>query len=314
MTAPTTRNREMSREKTKPEAVQTTGHAWDGDLQEFNNPLPRWWLWSFYATVVFALIYWLLYPTWPVGGSYTKGLATVTYTNEQGEEVTSNWNTRALLIKDMQEAKAAQAQYMDQLQLATYTDIIEDPTQSSFAYSRAKVLFADNCAACHQEGGAGVIGMYPNLADDDWLWGASFDAIEHSIREGRVGYMPGFKASLNDEQLDAVSHYVLSLSDHEVDGVLAAQGRDIFNGPMGGCYYCHTMDGTGLESQGAANLTDSVWTIADVPGADSIQEKLAAVRQVVSEGVTREMPAWKGRLSDTEIKILTFYVHELGGG
>lgn len=304
----------MSREKTKPEAVQTTGHSWDGDLQEFNNPLPRWWLWAFYATVVFALIYWFMYPTWPIGSGYTKGLATVTYTAEDGSEVTSHWNTRALFMREMQEAEAEQAQYLEQLQGADYATIAEDPTQSSFAYSRAKVLFADNCAACHQEGGAGVIGMYPNLADDAWLWGGSHEAIEETIRAGRRGFMPGFGESMNDEQLTAVASYVLSMSGHEVDEELASEGREIFNGPTGGCFYCHAQDGTGLESQGAANLTDSVWTVADVPGADTLEQKLAEVREVVRDGITREMPGWSGRLSETEIKILTFYVHELGGG
>ena len=304
----------MSREKTKPEAVQTTGHSWDGDLQEFNNPLPRWWLWSFYATVVFALVYWFMYPSWPVGNDYLKGLASVSYTAEDGSEVETHWNTRSLLMREMQEAEADQAQYLEQLQTANYQQIAPDPSQSSFAYSRAKVLFADNCAACHQEGGAGVIGMYPNLADDAWLWGGSHQAIEQTVRQGRRGFMPAFGQSLNGEQLDAVASYVLSLSGHEVETAAAEQGREIFNGPTGGCFYCHTTEGTGLESQGAADLTDSVWTVADVPGADTIEAKLAAVRGVVRDGVTREMPGWGGRLSETEIKILTFYVHELGGG
>lgn len=304
----------MSREKTKPEAVQTTGHSWDGDLQEFNNPLPRWWLWAFYATVVFALVYWFIYPSWPVGGDYTKGLSSVSYTAEDGSEVTTHWNTRSLFMREMQEAEAEQAQYLEQLQGADYAAIAEDPTQSSFAYSRAKVLFADNCAACHQEGGAGVIGMYPNLADDAWLWGGSHASIEETIRQGRRGFMPAFEESMSDEQLTAVASYVLSMSGHEVDEGLAEEGREIFNGPTGGCFYCHAQDGTGRESQGAANLTDSVWTIAEVPGADTLQQKLSEVREVVRGGVSREMPAWSGRLSETEIKILTFYVHELGGG
>lgn len=304
----------MSREKTKPEAVQTTGHSWDGDLQEFNNPLPRWWLWSFYATVVFALVYWFMYPSWPVGKDYLKGLASVSYTADDGSEVTTHWNTRSLLMREMQEAEAEQSHYLEQLRTANYSQIESDPTQSSFAYSRAKVLFADNCAACHQEGGAGVVGMYPNLADDAWLWGGSHEDIEQTIRQGRRGFMPAFGDSLDNEQLNAVASYVLSLSGHEVQADLAEQGREIFNGPTGGCFYCHTSEGTGLASQGAANLTDSVWTIADVPGAADLQDKLAAVRSVVRDGVTREMPAWAGRLSETEIKILTFYVHELGGG
>ncbi len=304
----------MSNEKSKQTAVQTTGHAWDGDLQEFNNPLPRWWLWGFYATVVFAVVYWFLYPSWPVGDHYTKGLSTVSYVGPDGKEVTTHWNTRALLAHEMQEAQKQQQKYVDQLKNASFQQIASDPAESGFAYSRAKVLFADNCAACHQQGGGGVVGMYPNLADDSWLWGGDYQDIKQTITHGRRGFMPSFRETFNDEQLDEVASYVLSLSGHQVDPKAAAKGREIFNGQTGGCYYCHTHKGTGLKSQGSANLTDSIWTIAKVPSANTLEAKKAAVEQVIRNGVTRVMPTWEGRLSDTEIKILAFYVHQLGGG
>ena len=301
----------MSKEKSQ-KTVQTTGHAWDGDLQEFNNPLPTWWLWAFYATVVFAIIYWILYPTLPIGDTYTKGVMNdITYTTEEGKTVTTHWNTRALFEKEMQEAREAQAKYIEQVSLASYQQIQADPEISGFVLSKAKVLFADNCAACHQTGGNGVMGKYPNLIDDAWLWGGSFEKVEQTIINGRNGNMPSFKKQLSDEQIENVATYVLSLSGHEVDQAMVARGKQIFST---NCAVCHGQDARGQEAMGSANLTDSIWTIANVPGADDIEEKKDAVIRLVRNGVSRQMPAWKDRLSDTEIKILTYYVHAMGGG
>ena len=303
----------MSSEKNKP-TVQTTGHAWDGDLQEFNNPLPTWWLWTFYATAIFAIVYWVLYPAWPVGNSYTKGMMNdITYTTSDGKTTTTHWNTRALLLKDMQEARQAQEKYLKDINALTFEQIRSDEEKSAFAYSMAKVLFADNCAACHQSGGDGVIGFYPNLLDDAWLWGGSFSNIQESIAKGRNGSMPGFKASLTTKQISDVSEYVLSLSGNEVNSAAIKRGKAVFAG-QGGCVACHGADAKGQTFMGSANLTDKVWTIADVAGADSADAKKAAVINVVKNGKTRQMPAWQERLSATEIKMLTFYVHELGGG
>ncbi len=301
----------MSKEKSQ-QAVQTTGHAWDGDLQEFNNPLPRWWLWGFYATVVFAIVYWVLYPAWPVGKSYTKGIGNeITYETSDGKKVTTHWNTRALLLKDLAEARKAQARYLQELDKASYEDIRNDEEKSGFAYSMAKVLFADNCAACHQAGGNGVIGSYPNLLDDAWLWGGTFKDIETTIREGRRGNMPSFKGRFDEVQLDQLAEFVLSLSGHKVDSSRAAAGRKLF---MANCAVCHGQDAKGQKFLGSANLTDSIWEIANVPAAPTLEAKKEAIKQVVRKGISRTMPSWKDRLSPTEIKILTFYVHELGGG
>lgn len=299
-------------------AVQTTGHAWDGDLQEYNNPLPRWWLWTFYATIVFSLIYWVLYPSWPVGSTYTKGILNeITFVGSDGQEVTTHWNTRSRLLNQMQSGDASlrQAEYLKQIGSSSYDEILNDAEMLAFVRSMAKVLFADNCAGCHGSGGAGVIGLYPNLVDDAWLWGGTPEKIETSLVAGRQGYMPGFAETFSPEQLDAVSQYVLSMSG--VDGGEAAQiqaGQRIFNGQEGGCYYCHTKEGTGLESQGAANLTDSIWTVATVPLVESYEEKKDAVAHVIANGIQRHMPAWQGRLSGDEIKLLTAYVYSLGGG
>lgn len=303
----------MSSEK-KQQTVQTTGHAWDGDIQEFNNPLPNWWLWGFYATVVFAIIYWVLFPAFPIGNTYTKGVMNdITYTTADGKQKTSHWTTRALLMKEMQEAREMQKPYLDKISKTSYQQIATSKEQSSFAYSAAKVLFADNCAACHQAGGAGVIGMYPNLADDSWLWGGSYKQIEQTIRVGRKGSMPGFKASLSSAQIDDLAEYVLDLSGHKVSGTKAKKGKALFEG-SGGCFACHTKAGTGQFAMGAANLTDKVWTVADVPGAASVVDKKTAIKTVINNGISRDMPAWQGRLSEAEIKMLSFYVHQLSGG
>lgn len=308
----------MSEAKTKQQsgAVQTTGHAWDGDIQEFNNPLPRWWLWGFYATVVFSVVYWLIYPAWPIGKGYTTGLFnTITY-QVNGEERTTHWNTRALLVKDMQEGKEAlrTQEYMQKVAAADYDQILADAEMMAFVRSVTKGLFGDNCAACHGSGGGGVMGLFPNLADDDWLWGGSVQDIEQTLAKGRVGYMPAFARTFNDEQLDDVANFVLSLSGHEVPADKLARGQRLFTTEAGGCYYCHTAAGTGLQSQGAANLTDNVWTIVDVPGQADIDAKVDVVKSVIRNGVNRVMPAWEDRLDANQIKLLSVYVHELGGG
>ena len=303
----------MSSEKSKT-TVQTTGHAWDGDIQEFNNPLPTWWLWTFYATVVFAIIYWVLFPAWPVGGSYTKGMMNeITYTTADGKTKTTHWNTRSLLLKEMQIAREEQAEYLEDIKASSFEQIRSNTEKSAFANSMAKVLFADNCAACHQAGGDGVIGFYPNLLDDAWLWGGSFDKIQETLINGRTGAMPAFKASLSEKQIADVSDYVLSLSGEEADAAAVKRGKAVFSG-QGGCAACHGADAKGQIFMGSANLTDKIWTIADVNGAETAADKKAAVMNVIINGKTRVMPAWKDRLSETEIKILTYYVHELGGG
>jgi len=297
------------------QTVQTTGHAWDGDIQEFNNPLPNWWLWGFYATVVFAVVYWVLFPTFPIGKDYTKGMLNdITYVTSDGVEKTTHWNTRALFMREMQEAREMQQPYLDKIQKASYAVISKDQDMRAFAYSTAKVLFADNCAACHQTGGAGVMGLYPNLADDAWLWGGSHKQIETSIRDGRVGSMPGYKARFSDAVITDLSSYVLSLSGQDgVNATSVKRGKTMFEGAAG-CFACHTKAGSGNHAMGSANLTDKIWSISNVSGQNSIEEKQSVVKKVIASGITRHMPAWKERLSEVEIKMLTFYTHELGGG
>jgi cytochrome c oxidase cbb3-type subunit 3 len=303
-------------------AVQTTGHAWDGDLQEYSNPLPRWWLWCFYGTVVFSILYWIIYPSWPVGESWLKGIGKVEYTTTdkatgKEQEKEFRWNTRSLLLEDMGAAASdpQRKAMLAKVQAASFDQIVKDPKMMEFVRSVGKGLFGDNCAACHGRGGQGVVGMYPNLTDDDWLWGGGMDRIHETLVQGRNGFMPAFGQVLKPEQLDDVAEYVLTLSNEAQPSKASERGREIFHGQAGGCYYCHGADGKGIPSQGAANLTDKIWAIADVPAQKSPQDKKAVVMNFVAKGVnnTRVMPAWKGRLNDNDIKLLAVYVHQLGG-
>jgi cytochrome c oxidase cbb3-type subunit 3 len=303
-------------------AVQTTGHAWDGDLQEYSNPLPRWWLWCFYGTVVFSILYWIIYPSWPVGESWLKGIGKVEYTTTdkatgKEQEKEFRWNTRSLLLEDMGAAASdpQRKAMLAKVQAASFDQIVKDPKMMEFVRSVGKGLFGDNCAACHGRGGQGVVGMYPNLTDDDWLWGGGMDRIHETLVQGRKGFMPAFGQVLKPDQLDDVADYVLTLSGEAKPSEASERGKAIFQGQAGGCYYCHGADGKGIPSQGAANLTDKIWAIADVPAQKSPQDKKAVVMNFVAKGVnnTRVMPAWKGRLNDNDIKLLAVYVHQLGG-
>lgn len=300
--------------------AETTGHVWDDSLQEFNNPLPRWWLWTFYGTIIFALVYWIMYPSFPFGKSYFKGIGNnITYKTDAGEEKSTHWNMRALLAHDMQNSPEAakQQEYLAKVGAASYEQIAQDPDMSAFVRSYGVGMFGDNCAACHQSGGQGVVGQFPNLVDDDWLWGGDAKTIETTIRGGRLGYMPAFHNVLNEEQTKQTANYVLSLSGEPADAAAAAEGQKIFQGETGGCYMCHTKEGKGMHAQGSANLTDKVWTIANVAAAETPEAKLAAVENVIKNGVQRKMPVFgaEGRnLSDTEIKVLVAYLQQMSGG
>lgn len=308
-------------EKPQTSSVQTTGHSWDGDIQEFNNPLPRWWLWTFYATFLFAIIYWIFKPAWPIAflpEGFTTGIQKVTIETEEGVQKL-DWNTRTAFMKEMQSSSSAvrQREKLEEVANTDYEQILADPELMAFADSIGKQLYGDNCQGCHGAGGAGVPGLFPNLADDDWLWGGTTAEIEQTLVHGRLGYMPAYyNNTFSSEQLDGLAEYVLSLSGQN-EGLNAehvALGGEIFTGETGGCYYCHTKEGVGLQSQGAANLTDAIWSVAKVPQATSLAEKKRRIKEVIVKGIYREMPAQGDRLRAEEIKMLTVYVHELGGG
>jgi len=305
----------MSEQKLQSQTVHTTGHAWDGDLQEYNNPLPAWWVYTFYATVIFAIVYWTIYPSWPFGKGWIGGMSNITYVNSAGETKTHSWNTRALLLADLNQAAAAQKPYFDKVAAMSYEQIAKDPDMNGFILSAGKALFADNCAPCHQAGGQGKVGFFPNLTDDDWLYGGAFDKIHETLMDGRRGHMPAFNEVLAGEQIDQLANYVAKQSGIGHDAAKAAAGDALFHSETAACYYCHGADAKGRKDVGAPNLTDNIWLWADVPAAEGDAGKVAAIRGVIGNGLNKGvMPAWAGRLSPEQIKVLTVYVHELGGG
>ncbi len=297
------------------QAVQTTGHAWDGDLQEYNNPLPRWWVWVFIITIFWSIAYWLYYPAWPVATQYTKGFGSITYVDEHGVEKRTHWNTRADLMRELNERAALQKPYFDRVAALSFAEIAKDPELNNFIASAGRQLFSDNCATCHQAGGAGKVGFFPNLTDDDWLYGGSYEKIHETLLYGRRGYMPPFGEALSTQQIEDLAHYVLSLSGEGLDAARASAGEKLFHSHITGCYYCHGENAQGRQDMGAPNLTDRIWLWADVTHASGAEQKLAQVQNVIRNGLNRGvMPAWKDRLTPEQIKVLTVYVHQLGGG
>jgi cytochrome c oxidase cbb3-type subunit 3 len=275
----------------------TTGHEWDG-LRELNTPLPRWWLWTFYATIIWAIAYWVVYPAWPLISSATQG--------------TFGWHSRSAVDSDLAALRASRGPMVAKLAAAPVADIVNDPQLLDFARAQGRVAFADNCAPCHGAGGGGTKG-YPNLDDDDWLWGGKLAAIEQTIRHGarsgdkddHEGNMPAFGRDkiLKPNQISAVADYVRSLS-----GLPAEQGADLALGKKvfaDNCAVCHGPEGKGNREVGAPNLTDKIWLYSP---------DKATIMQGVQNGRGGVMPAWQGRLSDPIIKALTVYVYTFGGG
>ncbi len=275
----------------------TTGHEWDG-IKELNTPLPRWWIMTFYATIIWAIGYWVVYPAWPLLTGYTTGV--LHYTN------------RAAVAEDLAKLEAMRGEKLAVLGKASLADIERDPALLSLARARGKTVFADNCAPCHGSGAAGAKG-YPNLNDDDWLWGGTLDQIIQTIQFGarsgndkaHEGQMLAFghDGILKKEQITTVANYVRSLSGlSTAPGFDAAEGKKIF---AENCASCHGEGGKGNQEFGAPNLTDQIWLY----GSDE-----ATIEETITNGRAGVMPAWVGRLDPITIKALTVYVHSLGGG
>ena len=278
--------------------TETTGHEWDG-IKELNTPLPKWWLYTFYATIVFAIIYMILYPAIPLGGGdYTKGVL--------------GFSQRAVLETEMSELRNERAVYMDRFVAASMEEIIEDTELLNYALAGGRVSFADNCVPCHGAGGAGGPG-FPSLADDGWLWGGTLADIYLTLQNGvrwtdnegtRDSQMPAFAVDeiLDDGQINDVTEYVLSLSNSAGDASAAERGAPIF---AENCAACHGETGEGMRELGAPKLNDAIWLFGG--DKETIIETIAKSRGGV-------MPAWGGRLDDATLKQLTIYVHSLGGG
>ena len=275
----------------------TTGHEWDG-LRELNTPLPRWWLWLFYITIVWSVGYWIVYPAWPLLTSSTQGVF--------------GWHTRSAVVEDLDSLKRQRGPMMEKLTTASLAEIAADQQLLDFARAQGRVAFADNCAPCHGAGGGGSKG-YPNLNDDDWLWGGKLADIEQTIRhgaragdeKGRQGNMPAFGRDniLKPGEISAVADYVRSLSGLPVEpGADLALGKKVF---ADNCAACHGAEGKGNREFGSPNLTDKIWFY----GPDK-----TTIVQGIQNGRGGVMPAWNGRLSEPIIKALTVYVYSFGGG
>lgn len=279
-----------------PEEVGTTGHEWDG-IEELNKPLPKWWLYVFYATIVWAIGYWLVYPAWPTVSSYSKGFM--------------GYSQRGQVAKDVAASQADKAVFRDKIAAADMEAIKADPELFNFALAGGQAAFGDNCAPCHGRGAQGAFG-YPNLRDDAWLWGGSLDAIHQTIQHGiraedaqtRISMMPAFGelGMLKPDQISDTAEYVLSLSGNAEDEAAAARGKEIF---ATSCVACHGPDGKGNQALGAPNLTDELWLY----GGDK-----ETIVETIHNSRAGMMPAWAGRLDPATIKELAIYVHSLGGG
>jgi cytochrome c oxidase cbb3-type subunit 3 len=276
--------------------VETTGHEWDG-IEELNNPLPRWWLWVFLITIAWSVGYWLVMPAWPLISGHTRGLL--------------GYSQRAVVADSLARAKEAQSGYAKRLAALPVGETPTDPELESYAFGGGRSAFAVNCSQCHGSGAAGAKG-YPNLNDDDWLWGGSLADIEHTIRVGirsvhadtHISDMPAFGRDgiLAPAQIDDVAEFVLSLSRSGAPSPGAARGQAAF---AENCAVCHGETGRGDRELGAPNLADAIWLYGG--------EKASVVATIANSrrGV---MPTWEGRLDDVTIRQLAIYVHSLGGG
>ncbi len=274
----------------------TTGHEWDG-IKELNKPLPKWWVWVFYATVIWAIGYWILMPAWPLVSGYTKGFL--------------GYSQREKVAQAVADARAAQAGFRDKIASSSLAAIQADPELLRFALAGGEATFGDNCAPCHGRGAQGAVG-FPNLRDDTWLWGGTLDAIHKTIQHGiraddpdtRTNQMPAFGRDgiLTPPQVNDVAEYVLSLSGRADDKAAAERGKPLF---AENCVVCHGPEGKGNQELGAPNLTDQIWLYGG--NKPDIVTTITSARNGV-------MPAWTGRLSPDTIKQLAIYVHSLGGG
>lgn len=280
--------------------TETTGHEWDG-IKELDTPLPRWWLYIFYASIVAAIIYWVLMPAWPLANGYTRGLL--------------NWSDRRNVAAEVQMLEASRAPMFDRLAHASSADLARDPDLQEFARAAGESVFGDNCQTCHGAGGAGAPG-YPVLADDVWIWGGSMDEIEHTLRVGirsghpdaRMSMMPAFGRDrlLTAAQIGDVTEQVIAMSSARgrlrPDRAAAARGALVYQEQ---CAVCHGATGAGDRTVGAPSLQDDVWLYGG-----SREE----IRRQIELGRSGVMPSWERRFDDGTLRALAYYVHQMGGG
>ena len=274
--------------------IETVGHSWDG-IEELNNPLPRWWLWTLYATIVFSIGYVIVYPAWPMVNRATEGLW--------------GWSSRGQLAGELKAEEARRAATLAALATTPITELPGKPELMRAAIEGGRAAFRVNCVQCHGSGAAGSTG-YPNLRDDDWLWGGNLQEIEYTLINGirhpgndatHQSLMPSFGKDgiLPAADIAAVTDHVLSLSGK---GPANARGAELF---ANNCATCHAPDGKGLRQFGAPNLSDAIWLYGGK------REQVEASIYKARAGV---MPAWNDKLDPVTIKMLAAYVHSLGGG
>ena len=275
--------------------VATTGHEWDG-IRELDNPMPRWWLITFYATIIWALGYTIAYPAWPLISSTTTGLL--------------GYSSRANVDAAMDAAQQGQARFIEAIAARDVEQILADDELRQFAISAGAAAFRINCVQCHGSGAEGSAG-YPNLNDDDWLWGGTPEDIRFTIAHGirfagdgdsRYSEMPAYAGVLEPAEISQVAAYVASLTGTPRDAAMVEPGSVIFSEQ---CAACHGEDARGMPELGAPNLADAIWFYGNSE-ADIARQ----IRQP-RHGV---MPGWQERLGETTVKQLAVFVHSLGGG
>ncbi len=278
----------------EPTGTETVGHEWDG-IEELDTPMPRWWLWTFYATIVWSAIYVILYPAWPLIEKGTEGVLGWTSRGQLAEELRAQETRRAESVADLADVPVGKLQGEGELMRA--------------ALAGGRAAFKVNCVQCHGSGAAGSKG-YPNLNDDEWLWGGNLNEIEYTIVHGirhpghdetRFSQMPAFGRDgiLNAQQVSAVVDHVLAIAGK---GPANPAGAELFEQ---NCAVCHGSDGKGLREFGAPDLTDAIWLYGN---------RRADIAYTVNNARNGVMPAWGDRLDPVTIKMLTAYVHSLGGG
>lgn len=275
--------------------VNTTGHSWDG-IEELNTPLPRWWLWTLYLCIIWAIAYSIAYPAWPMVSKATSGLM--------------GWSTRANVAAEIKTHEGKNAELVTALLDVEMATLPQSGDLERYAIARGGSVFRAQCSQCHGSGAAGAKG-YPNLLDDDWLWGGDMDAIVHTVRHGvrnttdddaRYSEMPAFGDILETEEIDAVVEHVISLSASDFDASLAQAGAVVFED---NCSACHGEKGLGDQEVGAPNLADAIWLYGGTR---------EALLETVSNSRFGVMPAWGERLPEVDVRAVSAYVHSLGGG
>ena len=283
-------------EKDSLSGQMTTGHEWDG-LKELNTPLPKWWLYTFCATCLFALLWMILYPAIPI----------------QGWTGLTGWTARGALPAQMEAERRRIEPMLARLREASPEQIAADPELRAFALAGGRIGFANNCAGCHGAGGQGAPGGFPSLADDDWIFGGSLEAIRHTILHGvRAGEsdeergiaMPAYLVTgmLTPAQINDVAEHVLGLTGRATDQAAAARGAALY---AENCASCHGDGGEGNRDLGAPRLNDRIWLY----GGDK-----ASIVRSIAYSRAGVMPSWRNRLDPAVVNMITLYVHALGGG